>query len=300
MDDATARAAKFWDNAPRVANRARWWQSPTVVRHINRRVCGQPVDGVHAGFHRRLAEFASPICKAVSVGCGNGAKEIGLVLSGQVKEFHLFEISAERVKAGKARAADLGVSGRVHFHLADAFEACRATDFDLVYWNNALHHMMDVRAAVEWSRDRLKDDGVFAMDDFVGPSRFQWSDRSLEFASKFRSSLTAGRLISPSDPSKSLVAAIKRPTIEDMIKADPSEAADSDNIIPALRFVFPDVTIQFTGGAIYHLGLNDVLANFKEDEEGLGIALLLDDALSEMGENQYAIALARRRSKASP
>ncbi|GAA4118822.1 hypothetical protein GCM10023067_24200 [Aminobacter aganoensis] len=89
MDKATARAAKFWDNAPRVANRARWWQSPTVIRHINQRVCGQPIDGAHAGFHRRLAEFASPIGKAVSVGCGNGAKEIGLVLSGQVKEFHL-------------------------------------------------------------------------------------------------------------------------------------------------------------------------------------------------------------------
>ena len=109
--------------------------------------------------------------------------------------------------------------------------------------------------------------------------------------------LAAGRLISPTDPAQSLPRVVSRPTIERMINADPSEAADSDNIIAALRSVFPDVTVEYTGGVIYQLALGDVLANFDEDEDALQTALLLDDALSEMGENHYAIAFARKLPK---
>ena len=295
MDENLARAAAHWnsvtaDSRPR---RTRWWESQTILRHINALVCGEAIPGMHAGFHRLIAEARRdrPIRKAVSVGCGAGQKEMSLIQSGIVQEFHLYEISIERIRRGRERARSLGIADRVHFHEADAFEACHGGDYDLVYWNNALHHMPDARAAVQWSKARLLPDGLFAMDDFIGPSRFQWTDTALSFARRFRESLPARFLADPMEPTRKLPPPV-RPTIESMIKIDPSEAADSASILPAIHEVFHAPRVIFTGGVIYHTGLNDVLANMAEDARQLKAALLLDHALAIAGENQYAVALA--------
>ncbi|WP_141701991.1 hypothetical protein [Methyloceanibacter stevinii] len=155
--------------------------------------------------------------------------------------------------------------------------------YGLVYWNNSLHHMPDCTAAVEWSAERLACNGLFAMDDFIGPSRFQWTERMLDYCNTFRRNL----------PSEVLAGAkpVTRPTIERMLDVDPSEAADSSSIVPALKSVFPRVDIAFTGGTIYHLALNDILAKIQDESQELKAALMIDDALSLMGENHYAVAL---------
>lgn len=253
--------------------------------------------GMHAGFHRLIAEArrGGPIRKAVSVGCGAGQKEMSLIQSGVVLEFHLYEIAAERIRIGRERARSLGISDRVHFFQTNAFEECNDTDYDLVYWNNSLHHMLDARAAVLWSRERLSHGGLFAMDDFVGPSRYQWTDTALSFARAFRRSLPDRLLMDPRKPRKKLRPP-RRPTVERMIRMDPSEAADSASIIPAIREVFRNPRVIFTGGAIYHTGLHNALANLEEDGTELQAALLIDRALSLSGENLYAVVLAESGS----
>jgi len=55
----------------------------------------------------------------------------------------------------------------------DCFNYEFIEEIDFVHWNNALHHMLNFEKAVQWSYQILKVDGVFYMDDFVGPSRFQ-------------------------------------------------------------------------------------------------------------------------------
>ena len=282
-----AVVAKHWDlQTPDArSSRTRWWESGTILRHINKIVCGKPLDGPSAGFHDLLKQRRSNgYGRAVSVGCGAGYKEAALVLSGMVQEFFLYEISTERVRQGQEFARSRGIEDRMHFVPEDAFEVCRE-QFDLVYWNDAIHHMMDVPAAVSWSRSRLAPGGVFAMDDYVGASRFQWSDYSLDVASRFREGLDPKYL-------RGAPTRIIRPSAEKLMSIDPSEAADSARTIPALKLVFPDVEIIPSGGAIYHPGLNDILANIDDDSEVLSMALLLDDVMAQQGETHYGVAVA--------
>lgn len=295
-EDQMRRAAEFWDSRKAETMRTRWWLSPTIYRHINQKVSGLPLNGPHAGFHHRLAGFAGerPLTKALSIGCGQGSKEMLLIKNGTVEEFHLYEISTERAKAGKIEAESAGIGDRVHFHVGDAFTLCKDKDFDLVYWNNALHHMLDALEAVEWSRDRLKKGGIFAMDDFVGATRFQWSERMLDYAIRYRQSLRPELLRSPNEPSKYVPRILKRPSIDRILAFDPTEAADSEAILPAIRDIFPDAEILHTGGAIYNLALTTILANFEEGGADLTMALLVDDLLCELGENHYAVAFARK------
>jgi SAM-dependent methyltransferase len=295
------RAAAHW-NSTRGSGRTRWWTSPQIHRHINRLVCGEAIDGPWAGFHRRIGELAPPggFPRAISVACGHGGKELDLLELGLVQHFDLYEISDARVERGRERAAELGLSDRVTYRLADAFAEQLPDDYDLVYWNNAIHHMMDTPAAVRWSRDRLRLGGVFAMDDFVGAARFQWPDAQLHMMRRVREELPERFLVDPRDPSRRLPVKVKRPQEAALVARDPTEAADSERILPAVRKYFPGARVVLTGGVIYHSALNDVLANFADDgtdAELLAQILLVDEALTRAGHTQYASALARKGAR---
>ncbi len=156
--------------------------------------------------------------------------------------------------------------------------------------------MLDVREALQYSRDVLKPGGYLVMDDFVGPSRFQWTDRNLEIATQVRQSLPA-RFLKGWRSEEVIPAEVRRPSAEKLIADDPTEAADSDRIIPELQRIFPEVELKLTGGAVYHLALNDVLANFTDDDLPLmKLLLLVDDMASDLGENHYAAAIAQKPS----
>jgi SAM-dependent methyltransferase len=149
--------AKHWSTAKTIP-RTRWWMHPAILRHINALVCGRPVDGPWAGLEQRMRELSpqGSFARGVSIGCGSASKELRLLRQGIVHHFDLFELSQERIAIGKAAAVRHGVADRVRFHVGDAFSLDLDDQYDLVYWNNALHHMFDVERALQWSRDRLR------------------------------------------------------------------------------------------------------------------------------------------------
>ena len=96
--------------------RLRWWQSPYIIRHINKKVTGSPLDGFSQGITQRAKELAGdryPFSRGISVGCGNGQKEITLVRQGLVSSFQLYELSAVRIDQGRRLAAKFGVENKV-------------------------------------------------------------------------------------------------------------------------------------------------------------------------------------------
>ena len=296
MDERLEVATARWA-VRREAAHSRWWSHPRIVRHVNRLVCGDPIDGPHAGFSRLIQRTAPSggFGHAISVGCGSGGKEMTLLEQGIVQHFHLCEIGEHRRGQIIAKAEERGVADRVTVHIGNALDRPLDRQYDLVYWNNALHHMFDVRAALQWSRAGLGAGGLLAVDDFVGPTRFQWTDAELDLASRVRAMLPDRFLPHPRNPQVMIARRPKRPTIEEMMMADPTEAADSEVILGALTDVFPTAEIIRTGGVVYHLALNDVLANFREGEDDplLDALLLLDETLAGQGHSHYAVALAR-------
>ena len=297
MDERLKLAAAHWA-VKRPSDKTRWWMHPAIVRHINRIVCGQPIEGPHSGFNHLLRD-AMPeqgFRRAVSIGCGSGGKEIRLLRENIVQHFDLFEISEPKIELIRRKAAEHGVLERVTWHHCDAFDRHVVGEFDLVYWNNSLHHMFDVAAAIAWSVRALRSEGCFAMDDYVGPTRFQWTELELEMAARVRAMLPDRLLVNPRNPNSWLDRTPGRPDVEVMMAADPTEAADSGRILAHLTAAFPRARVIPTGGIIYHLALNDVLANFDDEQDMplLESLLLLDEMLARNGRTQYAVAIARK------
>lgn len=278
---------------------SKWWANPKVVSHINKRVCGAPIAGLSAGFNRALAQRISgrTIRRAVSIGCGNASKEIRLLEQDLVAHFEVYELSRFRFKQGKAIAKKKGLSDRITFYNKDPFSESLAERFDLVHWNNSLHHMMDVPQAIRWSYDSLVRGGLFAMDDYVGPDRFQWSTSALEFAQTVRNKLPAEFFEGRAGMAK-ISRELKRQNPVKMSEVDPSEAADSSRTIDAIEATLLNPEITPTGGAVWHIALSKLLARFDMENPShtslLDTLLLLDEmTISEYGTN-YAVAFAVR------
>ena len=132
------------------------------------------------------------------------------------------------------------------------------------------------------------------MYDFIGAARFQWSDDALHFASKIKSTLPEELLY---DPVNNIFTErkVKRPPRDKLIKRDPTEAADSDRIIEAIKINFNDYDIKYLGGIIFHLALNGIMCHFVENphtEKLLESFLVVDEILSDNGLNNFAAVLA--------
>lgn len=285
----------------------RWWQHPYVLQKINERVCGKMLPGPSTGLNQRVKDqFGQqlPLKKAVSVGAGNGIKEINMIRQGIVEEFDLFELSPVRIAQGKEHAARLGVAEQIHFYDHNVFDEAETSQllddmmgkYNMVHWNNALHHMMNTWEALEWSYKVLKSGGLFYMDDFVGPAHFQYDNATLELASSVRKAMPQEYLQDPRQPGKFLPTTVLRPAKEVLIADDPSEAADSNRILDGIRHYFPDADIIHTGGVIYLNALNDMLHNFSIDpvDPFLPLLMLLDFQAADNGLTHYAVALAQK------
>jgi SAM-dependent methyltransferase len=291
--DELKKAEKHWSSKKPTSFKLRWWQSPTIIRHINTLVCGESIDGFSHGLIKKLKSNSSitlPLKKGVAVGCGTGEKEIDLIKQGVVESFDLYEISQNRINKGNDLLKKHGLQDKVSFFQEDPFKIDKR--YDLIHWNNSLHHMFDVYDAVKWSRDRLFAGGLFYMDDFVGANRFQWPDEQLAIASAVRHVYQGTPFIINPNSGQPLNTTIKRPDLQRMIETDPTEAADSERILGAVLHHFPNAEIINTGGLIYHLALSDMLHNFTEGSTELNILLQLDELCIKLGHSHYAVALA--------
>jgi hypothetical protein len=133
------------------------------------------------------------------------------------------------------------------------------------------------------------------MDDFVGESRFQYPDAALSWTNRALATLPDRYLRRHDDPTQMNPRHFLRVLPEHVAEVDPSEAADSGSILPAVRRVFPEAEVIPTGGMIYFAGLTHNFHNFEseEDLQLLQALLLVDEAAARLGHTAYAVAFAR-------
>jgi SAM-dependent methyltransferase len=266
-----------------------------IRAHTSMRVCGRPVrragEALLIEIRRRC--HGEAFRRAISIGAGTAAAEMDLLSAGIVAHFDIFEFASERMRLARTRAEHLGLDDRITFHHGDAFGQ-RHQPYDLVYWRNALHHMPDVRAVVGWSADTLVRNGLFVMSEYTGPNRLQYTDAQMAICDDALA-MVPDSYFCLSDGTK-ISRKCVRPSKRALIKRDPSEAPDSESILPAVMDTFPEASVTNIGGLVYFAGLRRILHSFTEPRDKALIDSLLktDARLADQGDSLFHAAFARK------
>ena len=241
-----------------------WMAHPMVLARVNTLISGDADCDAYGRLERLYRErrWPLPIVRALSLGCGFGALERDLRRRGWIEAIDAYDLAEGAIQEARRLACEAGISG-IRYHVADldTMEIERAS-VDAVFAHSSVHHVQELERLYEVVHAALKPGGIFHLHEFVGPTRFQWTDMQLELVNGFLDSLPARLRRLPSGAPKGRMT---RPTIEEMIAADPSEAIRSSEVISALEPCFDIVEERRTGGALLHLALGDIAQNFNPD-----------------------------------
>ena len=258
-----------------------WMAHPAVRARTNALASGDPATDAYGRLAQLLGErgWAMPIGRSVSLGCGFGGLERDLAARGIIREMDAYDIAGPAVAEARRQAARLGLL-RVRYHVADLEAIALAPgSIDAVFAHSSVHHVERLEALYAIVQRALRPGGVFHLHEFVGPTRFQWTDAQLGLANAFLDSLPGRLRQLPSGQPK---APLRRPTVADMIKADPSEAVRSSDLVGALDPFFDVIETRQLGGALAHLALGEIAQNFDmaraEDRDALARLFAAEDA----------------------
>lgn len=242
--------------------RRNWWDHPYATRLYRDQYRVDPAPNYVRPAHLLLKDRAGSRKRAVSFASGSAFKERALVKSGLAEHITCVEISPALCEEGRAAAARDGLADRMTFVCAP-FESYAPENegFDLVIWDHGLHHMFDCKAAIRKSAEILEPGGVFVMDDFVGPTYNQYTEEEYQSAERIRAVLPAEWFEEPAP----LARKLGRIPVEAYKKSDPSEAADSAAILPALAGLGAEVFRL--GGHAFALALREGYFKFDDNDE---------------------------------
>jgi ubiquinone/menaquinone biosynthesis C-methylase UbiE len=145
-----------------------------VTQHVPLDVIGpgprRPWNGHWTAYDLLMAESLAG--KRVMVpGCGFGEDAIRLAKLNA--EVHAFDLSPDLLEIARQRAARMAITG-IHFDVMPAEALAYPDDFfDLVYFNDILHHINIPKAVVE-ARRVLKSGGKVIANELYTHSLLQW------------------------------------------------------------------------------------------------------------------------------
>ena len=237
-----------------------WAQHPMVLERINVLISGNR----YIDAYGRLGEFLKDNGRAGILGCcatvgsGKGGVERDLVRRNMVGEIKGYDSSVDATAESGRLAAEQGydnvsyrLSGPRHIGLPP-------TRFDAIFSHDFLQHVDALEDLFMEVRGALKSDGLFHVNEFVGPSRFQWIDLQIQIINDYLASLPDRLLATPLGRK----LPISRPTIAHMHDAHPTRAIRSGEIRELLSTYFDILEERPYGGTLLHMGLADIAQNF--------------------------------------
>lgn len=294
------RVKEAWkDEKEKNAKATTWWMIPAICQRYNHLITGnENVDYYHYVASKYFNGKNG--LKGLSLGCGTGHRERMWACLCDFKKIEGYDISEGLIQKAREEATKKDFKGILEYQAADILKLdFKENTYDAIFVEHSLHHFSPLEDLLVKINNCLKPDGFFVINEYVGPSRFQWTDRQLEIANgvlsilpnKYRRHVVYGHQIKK----------IIRPSKLSMILKDPSEAIESGEIMPLIEKTFDVVEIRPYYGAILHLLFDGIAGNFVEDDEEtkriFHLCLEIEDLMTETGEvdSDYVLAICRKR-----
>ncbi len=256
-----ARTGAAWNSAI-AKRRTNCREIPAVQRRWNRMITG---DEEKNYFRYFIEKFTPDNAVVLSPGCGTGEKEISLAEFSKIAQIDAFDLAEKRIEAAKEKAREKGIR-KINFFVASIYDfKPRENYYDLIFFDSFLHHVENVGETLDRLSAGLRENGLLIINEYVGPNRFQWSDEQLKAANAALAKLPENLRAREFDGK--IKRKIYRPGLLRMILSDPSEAVESETVLPEIRKRFETTEEKPYGGNILQLVLKDISHHFVEPDE---------------------------------
>ncbi|MGB6785285.1 MAG: methyltransferase domain-containing protein, partial [Nitrosotalea sp.] len=225
---------------------AKYWNDlKEVQEYKNRLATGDEskdwIDDISYRFNTYL-----PFEDVLIVGCGNGWLERRLYDLGIGLHFDAFDISEKYLKIARQEKHNR----KINYFVSDinSMENIEEKKYDAVFNYAILHHADNLEAAVKKLAKVLKPNGLMFNEEYVGPSRNQYSDQHLtimrntmlQLPPRFRSTYPL------------------RPSLTNF-RVEPTEAVHSDLIRSTFKKYFDTIYERnLNGGVAYQILWNNI------------------------------------------
>jgi SAM-dependent methyltransferase len=260
---------------------AMWMGHPRVRAWINRRVSGDPATWP-IGRLRQVIPERLPLGRVLSIGCGVGNLERSLVELGYAARVVGVDESAAAVEEAKTRARTAGFGDRIEYRVEDARTTLARGRWDGVFFHASLHHFAGVGEILERVRAALEPNGILYVDEYVGPSRDEWSISKIA-----RLNLEYWRL-----PRESRRARVVRAPIS---REDPSEALESSRIPAEVQTRFRVLDRRDYGGNLLFVIYPNLRRPGAPFETAIEMLLRREEAIAERGQPGYFSVIVAER-----
>jgi O-antigen biosynthesis protein len=300
-----ARVKNVWGNGAaartwRSAEPIHWTQHPKVQERLNLLVSGERSRNRFNYFMDRYLQGRMPVERALTLGCGHGELERGLSLYGFSSRHEGMDISDGAVAEAARLAKEARLNNLVYsvgdLNCVQLPKEC----YDVIFGIGSVHHVSALEHLFEQVSRSLKPKGYFFLDEYIGPSQFQWPDEQLA-AINAQIAVLPERFKPCINRPKTLKGPVARVSIREINSFDPSEAIRSSEILPLVSKFFDVVDVKGCGGSLLHLLLDEIAGNFDENDSYamnyLQDLFDLEDRLIANGtlKHDFAIIIAVRR-----
>jgi SAM-dependent methyltransferase len=235
-----------------------WLDHPLIAAHYFERSL---INGLRWE-HWIRAQFGEPAERSLDLGCGSASRSLLAYENGATRFVEGFDASPERISQGEADRQARGIPGR--FQVVDVNHTpLSPASFDLVFSCHSFHHFYELEYIMAEVHEALTPRGFFVLEEFVGPTQFQWTDQQMDIVRVLTSSLPERLRIQPWGALKILEG---RPTPEEVVASSPFESIRSAEIGPLFERYFDVVATRSLGGTIQHLLYNGIMHNFSTSD----------------------------------
>lgn len=279
MDSYLQRAeitGKWWGKKARNKGKVHnWLDHPTLQRfYINQIISADPdTDWLTYSFRSFIKEEKE---MGLILGCGDGGLERHAAALSICREYDAIDISTEALAIAKAKAFESGLKN-IHYFQGDLnLTALEQGKYDVVFSSMTLHHVENLKHLLGEVYRSLKPEGLFFIYEYVGPSRFQWTEKQLMIMNDLLAILPKHYRRLSGKFRQKFKERVVRPSIEFLEENDPSEAPCSSDIIPLVETLFRIIKRVDYGGTILYYLLENIVSNFDpEKEEDIALLCLL-------------------------
>lgn len=261
----SSRARTISTFTPSDMQASNYWIIPDVKKRWNTLISGNPDLSYEYYIYNTYLKGKKRL-KMLSAGSGISSHEMIFASFDCLEKVECIDLSASMLNRAADFAREKDIKHKMEFRVEDINRTnLPEKTYDIILFNSSLHHFRNIDVLLDKIKKSLAPGGILIINEYTGPSRLQFRREQIRQSNHILKNYI------PKKYRKRLATTITKKHISGpgylrMLITDPSEAVESDKILPEIHKRFKTLEEKAIGGDILMPVLKDIAHNFLNNK----------------------------------